>query len=122
MIELLELPSSDNPDSYIMPDLATKVTKGRNGLSETFKRIMVAAGVDPQEVQGKGKKKFSKLSFHSLRHGCNSMLADAGVPQETRMKLVGWKSKDINDGYTHIERDRLREALAKLPPLIPQKK
>jgi integrase len=121
---LLELPSSDDPNAFIMPGLAEKDTRGRNGLSESFKRLMVEAGIDPLEVQGKGKKKFSRLSFHSLRHGCNSLLANAGVDQETRMKLVGWKSKDINDGYTHIELEKLRTALSKLPPLLtpaPQK-
>jgi integrase len=115
---LLKIPSADDDDSFITPELAAKDTRGRNGLSESFKRIMVKAGVDPQEVQGKGKKKFSKLSFHSLRHGCNSLLANADVDQETRMKLIGWKSKDINDGYTHVEIKTLRDALAKLPPLI----
>jgi integrase len=115
---LLELPSADDANAFITPELAAKETRGRNGLSASFKRIMVAAGVDPQEVQGKGKKKFSKLSFHSLRHACNSLLANADVDQETRMKLIGWKSKDINDGYTHVEIKKLRDALAKLPPLL----
>jgi integrase len=114
---LLSIPSADDADTFITPELAAKDTRGRNGLSETFKRIMVAAGVDPQIVKGKGKKNFSRLSFHSLRHTCNSFLANAGVDQETRMKTIGWKSKDINDGYTHIENQTMRNALAKLPPL-----
>jgi integrase len=115
---LLEIPCADDDDSYITPELAAKETKGNYGLSACFKRIMIAAGVDPQEVEGKGKRKFSKLSFHSLRHGCNSLLGNAGVDQETRMKLVGHKSKNINDGYTHVEIKKLRDALAKLPPLL----
>ena len=117
---LLELPSSDNIKAYITPELATKKTRGRNGLSESFKRIMVSAGVDPQEVKGKGKRKFSRLSFHSLRHTCNSLLAEAGVDQETRMKAIGWKSKDINDGYTHLS-SKIRDAMNKLPSIIPSK-
>jgi len=119
---LLELPSTDNPDAFIAPGLADKDTRGRNGLSAAFKRIMLAAGVDPMEIQGKGKKKFSQLSFHSLRHACNSLLRDNGVSQEDRMALIGWKSKDINANYTHDNVEKLREQLAKLPPLLAKKK
>jgi integrase len=114
---LLELPSSDNPHSYITPELATKETRGRNGLSESFKAIMLKAGVDTIEVQGKGKRKFNRLTFHSLRHACNSLLANAGVDQETRMAIIGQKTKAINTGYTHLDLQKLRGAMDKLPKL-----
>lgn len=100
---------------YVTPSLAGLDTKGRNGLSARFKAIMDTAGVSTETVQGKGIRKFSKLSFHSLRHGFNSQLANAGVPQEWRMRLTGQTTVAVNDRYTHPEVEKLREAIHKLP-------
>jgi integrase len=114
---LLEIASSDNPSAYITPPLAKKGSGGKNGLSESFKRIMVKAAIDPQTIQGQGKRKFSRLSFHSLRHGFNSLLANNGVDQETRKALVGHTTDAANTGYTHLDLNKLRGAMAKLPAL-----
>jgi integrase len=64
-----------------------------------------------------GNRKFSKLSFHSLRHTFNSSLANAGVSQERRMKLTGHTSAEVNTGYTHHEVETLRDEVNKLPRL-----
>ncbi len=101
----------------LCPSLAGRDTGGKSGLSEAFKKLMQRAGVDGQLVAGKGKRMFSKLSFHSLRHSFNSALANNGVDQETRMQLTGHSSIDINRGYTHIGLPKLKEAIAKLSPL-----
>ena len=82
-----------------------------------YKEIMDKAGFDTLVVQGKGKRKFSKLSFHSLRHSFNSLLANEGIDQESRMKLVGQKSKAINTDYTHLDMPKLEDAMSKLPAL-----
>jgi integrase len=55
-------------------------------LSESFKRIVIKAGIDPMVVAGKGTRKFTKRTFHSLRHSFNSLLANVGVAEEIRMK------------------------------------
>ena len=39
------------------------------------------------------------LTFHSLRHSFNSAMANAGVSQEIRMKLIGHVSAEMNKGY-----------------------
>ena len=109
--------STDDPNPYLCPSLSQKKSGGKTGLSQSFKRIMAKADIDPQEVQGMGKRKFSKLSFHSLRHSFNSLLANNGVDQETRMKLVGQKSKAINKDYTHLDLPKLEDAMSKLPVL-----
>ena len=109
--------STDDPNPHLCPTLCQKVSGGKTGLSRGFKEIMVKAGIDPQEVQGQGTKMFSKLSFHSLRHSFNSLLANQGVDQETRMKLVGQKSKAINTDYTHLDMRKLEVAMSKLPAL-----
>lgn len=114
---LMELAGTDEPQEFLAPELAARAIGGKSGLSERFKAIMRKAGIDTQTVQGHGKRKFSKLSFHSLRHSFNSMLANAGIDQETRMALTGHKSTTINDGYTHLDLDRRRAAICKLPDL-----
>jgi len=75
---------------------------------------MRAAGIDPGTDKGKGSRRFSKLTFHSLRHSFNSHLADAGVPEELRMKLTGHKSRDVHQRYTHQQLATLKDAVDKL--------
>lgn len=114
----LEKIAGDKPETYLCPSLAGKETKGAHGLSQNFIRVMIQAGVDPKIVQGKGARQFSKKSFHSLRHTANSIAQANGVDQETRMAMFGWKTKKINDKYTHIKMDKKREAIAKMPSLL----
>jgi integrase len=78
---------------------------------------METAGIDSGETGGQGKRRFSKLSFHSLRHSFNSALANADVPQDLRMKLTGHSTAAVNTGYTHHELATLKNALGKLPSL-----
>lgn len=104
-----------------MPKLAGKLSGGRRGLSEGFKRIVVKAGLDPMTVQGKGIRKFSKRSFHSLRHSFNSALANAGVPEDVRMKLTGHASKVMNKNYTHLNVATLKNAMTTMPLFGPVK-
>jgi integrase len=73
------------------------------------------AGLDPGITDGKGVRKFTKRTFHSLRHSFNSALANAGVAEEIRMKLTGHSSKAMNDKYTHLEVEPLKNAMDSLP-------
>jgi len=114
---LVSLTSQDEPAEYIMPGMAAKGPGGRHGLSEGFKRIMRRAGLDLQTVKGGGKRNISRKTFHSLRHSFTSELANAGVPEELRMKLTGHSSKDVHRGYTHHELETLGKALTRLPKI-----
>ena len=118
---LEEIASTDNPNPNITPDLAhiyeRQKAGGKTGLSATFHSIMLKAGIDPQTVEGQGKRKFNRLSFHSLRHAFNSLLANHGVDQETRMALIGQVTKAVNADYTHLDLAKLQGALKKLPAL-----
>ncbi len=112
---LVSLAGQDEPTEYIMPGMAQKGQGGRHGLSESFKRIMRRAGLDLQIVQGGGRRKLARRTFHSLRHSFTSALANAGVPEELRMKLTGHSSKDVHRGYTHLELETLRQAIGRIP-------
>lgn len=115
----ISLKAKDKNETYISPSLAGKSTSGKSGLSGAFTRLMESAGIDPERIDGMGKRKFSAKTFHSLRHSFNSMLANSGVSQETRMKLIGHASEQINDQYTHIQMETLRRDIEHLPSFTP---
>jgi integrase len=97
--------------------LAVCDTAGRTGLSNQFAAIMAKAGIDRGQVQVSKKRKFSQLSFHSLRGSFASALANASVSPDVRMKLTGHRSIDIHQRYTHMQLEPLRKAIATLPGL-----
>ena len=118
-----DLPEGEN---RICPSLHGKPVSGRSGVSRFFTdSIMPAAGINPQVTQpkkeGKGRA-FSALSFHSLRHSNNSEMANQGVSQEIRRKIVGHTTDRINDGYTHLSKQLIKEAVEKLPGRKPHQK
>ena len=115
LVEHLNFISAFGTKGFLCPKLASKVTGGRRGLSEGFKRIVVKAGIDPMTVKGKGIRNFTKLSFHSLRHSFNSVLANAGVSEEVRRKMTGHASPMMNQKYTHLDGERLKEAMDTFP-------
>jgi len=117
---LLERAGTDNPRAPLFPALDGKKSGGAHGLSSTFRRIMDKAGIHAAVARprkgGKGRA-ISRLSFHSLRHGFNSAMANRGVAQEIRQKLTGHASAEMNDVYTHHELEPLRNAVEVIPPL-----
>jgi integrase len=114
--QLLAIAGSDKPGGYLCPVLAKTRNNGRAGLSAQFARLVKAAGIDPEEVQA-ARNRFSRKSFHSLRHSFTSHLANLGVSADVRMKLVGHRSTDVHERYTHLALEPLRAAIAALPPL-----
>ena len=104
-----------SPTDFVCPSLANRKTGGKTGLSRQFADIMKQAGIDQRLVAGQGKRRFSKLSFHSLRHSFNSHLANLGVDQETRSVMTGHGTTAANDDYTHLELPKLRGAVGLLP-------
>lgn len=115
VLEHLKYLSTFGTTGFLCPKLASKGTGGKHGLSEAFKRIVIKAGIDPMVVKGKGIRNFTKRTFHSLRHSFNSVLANAGVAEEVRMKLTGHSSKAMNTRYTHMQVAMLKTAVTTLP-------
>ncbi len=115
IIEHLNYLSTFHTEGYLCPALAAKGPGGKHGLSESFKRIAVRAGLDIGIIEGKGVRKFTKRTFHSLRHSFNSALANAGVPEEIRMKLTGHTTRSSHVTYTHLEMSALKNAVTAIP-------
>lgn len=113
--ELLKKPGIGN--ALMFPTLAGKETGGGQGLSRQFSAIMANADIDPRRAGDGGRRRLSGLSYHSLRHSFNSVMANAGVAQEIRQKLTGHSSAEMNKTYTHIELEPLRAAIAVLPAI-----
>jgi integrase len=109
--------AGEDPRGSLSPALAQLSTGGQYGLSRQFGAIMAQAGIDRRQVQTSRNHKFSRLSFHSLRHGFSSALANAGISADVRMKLTGHQSVDVHRKYTHMELEPLRKAIAALPSL-----
>jgi integrase len=103
----------------IFPRLSKMRTGGKTGLSLTFRALMDKAGVTygVKEPRGKKGRKVYALGFHSLRHAFNSDLANSGVSQEIRQKLIGHASEAVNDLYTQMDLQTYRDAIHKLPNL-----
>jgi integrase len=114
---LMTIATSDRRDVYVMPTLAGAESGGKRGLSRNFKSIVRKAGVDMREVTRPNGHKFCKRSFHSLRHGFVSGLANHGVAPEQRRAMTGHKTDGVHARYTHLETETLREAINKLPPI-----
>jgi integrase len=103
-------------DGKICPTLAAENIAGRSGLSRQFLEIVERAGIDKKSydrIGGKGRR-FTGKSFHSLRHGFVSALANVGVAPELRQKLSGQISADTHRKYTHLELEPLRNAIGKI--------
>jgi integrase len=115
VVEHLKYKATFGTTGFLCPKLAAKRSGGKHGLSEGFNRIVLKAGLDPMTVQGKGVRKFSRRTFHSLRHTFNSTMANAGVSDEIRMKLTGHKSAQMNQRYTHLQLETLQNAVNAVP-------
>ena len=115
---------NDEPDEmledFLCGSLAEKGTGGKHGLSETFLKILKKANIESKNIQGKGKKKFNCLSFHSLRHSFNTNLFNNGISQEVRMKLTGHSSVAMNSRYTHQDLVPVQKAVHGLRSVSPE--
>jgi integrase len=101
---------------YLAPQLAQE-----RDLSTKFTEILVAAGVVGRKVERKGKgRSFASKTFHSTRHTCNSLLANAGVPADVRRMITGHSDTETNLIYTHFDDKTKAKALVKA--FAPQKK
>lgn len=119
---LLTLPSSDDPDSPVMPTMAGTAT---NTLSRQFGELLKNAGLITRETthrkRGKGRdarRVQSEITFHSLRHTATTLLKSAGVSDAITREIIGHDSTAVSRGYTHIETNTLRKAVDSLGDIL----
>ena len=110
---LLSHPCGEETTAPLFPSLAGRPSGGRAGLSITFatylKKLNISQAV--KVIDNEGLETEALKSFHSLRHYFVSSLANGNVSQELRKKLAGHTSDQMNDIYTTIETETLRDAV-----------
>ena len=100
---------------FLAPSLAVNPGTGFAELSKQFGVILAEAGIQGRKVEAKGTlgRGFHSKTFHSTRHTCNSLLANAGVPPELRKMITGHADAATNLIYTHFEDTKKAKALNK---------
>jgi integrase len=98
----------------VCPALARRALDGRGGLSAQFVKLMDQAGIDRRQVQS-GRNRFSRKSFHSLRHSFVSALVESGIAPELRMKLAGHRNLTVHALYSHHQLRTLQGAIDSIP-------
>jgi len=96
-------------ETMLFPEFALKYSYHDGDFGKYFGNILNKLGFDSKNEQG-------ILSFHSIRHTYNTMLAELGADSGTRMKLLGHSTLSINTLYNHAV-DSLREVTSKIPKL-----
>lgn len=90
--------------------------KDRELIGARFRRFQIVYHAIKDKLEEIGVKQTKGLSAHSCRHFFISMLADAGVREEVRMRLVGHASGDskVHALYTHLSMSTLKEEINKV--------
>lgn len=58
------------------------------------------------------------VTEHSARHTCATLLHELGVPEQTRIKILGHSSATVTAGYTKVADSLTRDAMRQLGELI----
>ena len=111
---LLEFPAAARV-GYVMPQCAKMYKEQASELSERFKRVFRAAGIETATDGADGHRKRALVSFHSLRHTFVSLAANAGVPLAVVQSIVGHSTVDMTRHYFHESEGALVSAVAALP-------
>lgn len=113
------LPIPIQKDAPLFPSLQGKKSGSAGGLSNTFARLMDKAGIDreqSEERKGKGRR-FSALSFHSLRHTMISRLANSDAPEAVRKAMSGHSTDEAHRRYIHQDLEAQKRVVAKAPQI-----
>jgi integrase len=113
---LLSLPAPKTDDAFLFPSLAQR---NISPLSKAFKKIMAQANIEQRVIRQRSESGSGRcvnaLTFHSLRHSFSSILANAGISEETRMALTGHVTREEQKRYTHHDLEVFRAAIGMLP-------
>lgn len=58
------------------------------------------------------------VPLHSARHTCATLLYELGVPERTRVQILGHSSATTTAGYTHVADPLMRDAMGRLGTLL----
>lgn len=75
----------------------------RAGIQETIGTVSVLNSRDLRDEQC---REIHRVTVHTLRHTCLTMLKKAGAPPEARRKLANHKDIETTEEYTHDDEDK----------------
>lgn len=114
--ELYDLMPENTHENYI--DIVKSKTKAGVRiipLSDKVLSLLPIAQIPPHTTFWNAFKKiFPDHSPHDTRHTFISMMTEAGVDPRIIKVIVGHKSKDITEHYTHISLEAMLEAVNKI--------
>jgi integrase len=119
-----------SPGEPWWPDQARLYEKhGAGPLSNRFyELVLMPAGLASPRTHQKAKNgraskhKVNAISFHCFRHSYVSTLAALGQNQQIVKALAGHSSDEVNDLYTKLPPEVLRQAVALLPDITKKEK
>ncbi|GEM_PF-6674027 len=100
------------PDKPVFPKLSKTCIRGDTGLKRSLgwsSRLASNKKTVIRATKGGKGRNFNPLTFHSLRHTFVSLMANRGVSQELREKILG-PTSNVHERYTHIEIKTLKLA------------
>ncbi|MFZ2279918.1 MAG: tyrosine-type recombinase/integrase [Prosthecobacter sp.] len=109
-------------DAPLFPSLYGKKSGSAGGLSNAFARLLDKAGIDRElgeARKGKGRR-FSALSFHSLRHTMISRLANSDAPEAVTKAMSGHSTDEAHRRYVHLDTSAQARVVAKAPRIWKQ--
>lgn len=109
-------------DAPLFPSLYGKKSGSAGGLSNAFARLLEKAGIDRElgeARKGKGRR-FSALSFHSLRHTMISRLANSDAPEAVTKAMSGHSTDEAHRRYVHLDTSAQARVVAKAPRIWKQ--
>jgi integrase len=110
----------DDPGAYVFPTLADKPLHGSLGLSNTFVKLIDAAGIEKrlkrQGNAGKGRA-VRALSFHSFRHTAASTVFNQAALKEITRRVTNHAAGGVVDRYIHEDVESIRAATQLIPRL-----
>lgn len=103
--KLAILAGSNQTGDFIFSTNDGKRPVSRKKLYDRFYFALEQIGVTEDE------RKQRNLTFHSWRHTFASILANGNIPELYIRRLTGHTSQKMLDTYSHIQIDKLREAI-----------
>lgn len=102
---LLMLTWGKDDDDFIFANKNGNRPIARTRIYPKFYAALEKVGIDA------GERKKRNLSFHCWRHTFASRLANANIPELYIRRLTGHSSTQILDVYSHIQIEKLKEAI-----------
>lgn len=99
---------------FICPRMAERQARDRTLVVILMGKTFQKAGIKTSEKKGRGIRKRPTATFHSLRHTFVSRLKMSGVSERAAMEIVGHRSEEISEIYTHINEGFLKSEMKKV--------